>query len=152
MSPNDLSMLRIMAPIVAAGFALGALLSFKLMRRSWLRAQPWLAAGAVTQGVVVEHLFRRYNNSDGGVTEGYVAVVAYRAPNGESHRKLFGRPQTSPLPLGARTAIAYDRTDPSEGIFVETARAMWMWGWIMTVAFGVLAVAHLVLAIVLAFG
>lgn len=39
---ETLILLQIMAPIGMVGFALGAWLSFKLMRRSWLRAVRWI--------------------------------------------------------------------------------------------------------------
>ena len=142
-------MLQVMAPVGMAGFALGAWLSFKLMRRSWLRARRFIEGGAVAQGVVIEHRFTRSHDIEGGVTEGYVAIVEYRAPSGEAHRKIMGA-RANPLPLGSRIEVAYDRANPSDAVFVNLARAKWVWGWIMTAAFGVLALGHLVLIVVMA--
>jgi hypothetical protein len=93
--------------------------------------------------------FTRSRSSEGGITEGYLTIVEYRAPSGEAHRKIMGLAKANPLPLGSRTVVAYDRADPCEAVFVDLARAKWIWGWIMTAAFGVVAFGHLVLLIIL---
>jgi Protein of unknown function (DUF3592) len=140
---DETAVLRWVAAFAAPGFALGALLFFKLMRRSWLRAQRYIAVGGVTQGAVVKN--GRVYSESAGTNSAWVCIVEYRDPSGESHTIVRrGVTTSTPTPIGTPVRIAFDPQFPDEAVIADFARKLYWVGWLCTFLFGAAALGCLV--------
>lgn len=122
-SMDETSILKVAAPVCALAFILGAVLSYKLMRRGWARCLRFMEQGGLAEGTVVAHLPRSLT-SEHGISDGFALLVEYRDRTGTPHRIESGSVATHPSPIGTPVRVAYDPRAPGEARLADEARTL----------------------------
>lgn len=91
------------------------------LRRPWLRAEHFLAAGGRARGHVVAHLGSGRSGDDGAIL--FTEVVEFRDREGVTFRVVSLGAAPNPAPLGTALEVAYNLRDPNDAVLVAGARA-----------------------------